>query len=66
MIHDGTDHTKGIRPSAGGVTSCAVGRVVLLLPMSVPVGYCGINLRHNGQDSRMVQCYGCYGYCIFV
>ena len=27
MIHDGTDHTKGIRPSAGGVTSCAVGRV---------------------------------------
>ena len=27
MIHDGTDHTKGIRPLAGGVTSCAVGRV---------------------------------------
>ena len=20
MIHDGTDHTKGIRPSAGGVS----------------------------------------------
>ena len=64
MIHDGTDHTEGIRPLQG-VSHPVLSGEFIMLPVSVPVGYCGINLRHDGQDSRMVQCYGCFR-CVFV
>ena len=57
MDHEGMEHTEGIRPSARGchILCCRVSYV--LQPVSVPLVFGGINLRHIGRDSRMVQCY---------
>ena len=56
MIHEGTDHMEGIRPSVRGCPIPVLSGELCIAAGVCPMGCGGIDLRHDGRNSRMVQC----------